>query len=313
MLAIANLAACIDNHDDFVAQETVPMLVSFSNSADPEMRNFAAFAVVELSRNADMMEIVTDEGGLEPVLYLARSDDRRVQRQVLPALTTLSFVDRNKAAICADGALPSIADLIPEGRGSAEESRLACCAVANLVEAAGNLPRVVDHGCVPLLAAALDSASEPIQREAAWALGNLAVNLDYGDLVRRHGAARRLVACFRNRHCECQRMAAMALSNLSANLHAHAELLEQGLLGLVEAECRASLDPKRFSDHETARFCILIVCNMTGSRENHSRMGVFFGKHLVVHRRIVILWHVQSPLTYFAEISRHFDGFHPTP
>ena len=57
------------------------MLVSFQNSADPEMRNFAAFAVSELSRNSDMMGIITDEGGLEPVLYLARSDDKRVQRQ----------------------------------------------------------------------------------------------------------------------------------------------------------------------------------------------------------------------------------------
>lgn len=54
MLAIANLAASFDNHDDFVSQNTVPMLVSFSNSADPEIRNYAAFAVAELSRNSDM-------------------------------------------------------------------------------------------------------------------------------------------------------------------------------------------------------------------------------------------------------------------
>jgi hypothetical protein len=43
MLAIANLASCFGNHDDFVAQNAIPMLVSFSNSADAEMRNFAAF------------------------------------------------------------------------------------------------------------------------------------------------------------------------------------------------------------------------------------------------------------------------------
>lgn len=72
MLAIANLASCFGNHDDFVAQNAIPMLVSFSNSADAEMRNFAAFAVAELSRNSNMTQILTDEGGLEAVLYLAR-------------------------------------------------------------------------------------------------------------------------------------------------------------------------------------------------------------------------------------------------
>ena len=90
MLAIANLASCFENHDDFVSQNAIPMLVSFSNSADVEIRNNAAFAVAELCRNSDTMQILTDEGCLEPVLYLARSDDKSVQRQVLPALTTLS-------------------------------------------------------------------------------------------------------------------------------------------------------------------------------------------------------------------------------
>ena len=174
MRAIANLASCYANHDDFVSQNTVPMLVSFSNSSDPEIRNYAAFAVAELSQNSDMMGVVTDEGGLEPVLYLARSDDKKVQRQVLPALTTLSFLDCNKVAICTNGALPPIVDCISERRNSVEESQLACCAIANLLEAASNMSLVVNHGCIPLLVNALDSQSDSVQREAARAIGNLA-------------------------------------------------------------------------------------------------------------------------------------------
>ncbi|KAL9191141.1 hypothetical protein ACHAXT_000847 [Thalassiosira profunda] len=276
MLAIANLAACFDNHEDFVSQDTVPMLVSFSGSSDAEIRNYAAFAIAELSRNSDMMEIVTDEGGLEPVLYLARSDDKRVQRQVLPALTTLSFLNCNKATVCTNGALPPIVDCVSEQRNATQESRLACCAIANLVECASNMPLVVNHGCVPLLIGALESDSEAVQREAARAVGGLAVNVDYGDLVIKHGATKRLVACFQSRNCECQRMAALALANLSANLNSHAELFEHDILGLVRTECLASLDPKRFSDHETSRFCLLIISNLTGSKQNHSRMDSFY-------------------------------------
>ena len=71
-------------------------------------------------------------------------------------------------------------------------------------------------------------------------------------------------------------MAAMAISNLSSNLKSHGELLECGILGLVKTECLSSLDPKRFSDHETARFCILITSNLTGGEQNHSLMNDFF-------------------------------------
>ena len=278
MLAIANLASCFGNHDDFVAQNAIPMLVSFSNSADAEMRNFAAFAVAELSRNSNMTQILTDEGGLEAVLYLARSDDKSVQRQVLPALTTLSSLDCNKIAICSNGALPPIIDFLrSEGRRSDDEYQLACCAIANLVETASNMPLVVNHGCIPLLVSALDFASDSVQRESARAVGNLAVNIDYSDLIINHGAAKRLVACFRSQNCECQRMAAMALSNLSSNLKSHGELLECGILGLVKTECLPSLDPKRFSDHETARFCVLCITNLTGGKQSHL-MDDFFGK-----------------------------------
>lgn len=179
--------------------------------------------------------------------------------------------------ICLNGALPPIVDCISESRNSVDESQLACCAIANLLEAATNMTHVVNNGCVPLLIGALDSDSESVQRESCRAIGNLSVNMDYCDLVIKHGAAKRLVTCFQSRNCECQRMAAMALSNLSSNLKSHADLLEYDILSLVKNECVASLDPKRFSDHETARFCILIISNLTGGKQNHSYMDSFFG------------------------------------
>jgi hypothetical protein len=280
MLALANLAASFRTHDEFVAQCTIPMLVSFSNSDDTEMRNLAAYAIAQLSKNADIAEIVTSEGGLEPVLYLGRSDDKAVQREVLPALTTLSFMDCNKVPICSNGSLPPIIDCINEAKNSPEESQLACCAVANLIEATGNMQPSVDHGCVPLLVEALASASESVQREAARAIGNLAVNIDYSDKILIHNEVLpRLVACFQGRNVECQRMAAFAISNVSSNLKSHDELLKNGILDLVLNECQASLDPKRFSDHETVRFCLLIISNLTGDKQNHRSMDHFFGMY----------------------------------
>jgi hypothetical protein len=57
MLAVANLASYFGKH-------------VFSNSVNAEMRNLTAFAVAELSCNSDVMQMLTDEDGLEAVLYL---------------------------------------------------------------------------------------------------------------------------------------------------------------------------------------------------------------------------------------------------
>jgi hypothetical protein len=74
-------------------------------------------------------------------------------------------------------------------------------------------------------------------------------------------------------------MAAFAISNVSSNLKSHDELLKNGILDLVLNECQASLDPKRFSDHETVRFCLLIISNLTGDKQNHRSMDHFFGMY----------------------------------
>jgi hypothetical protein len=181
--------------------------------------------------------------------------------------------------ICTNGALPPIIDFLrSDGRRSDEEHQLACCAIANLVETASNMTLVVNHGCVALLVNALGSSSDSVLQEAARAVGNLTVNVDYCDLIINQGALKPLVACFQRRNCECQRMAAMALSNLSSNLSSHDEILEYGLVGLVKTECLSSLDPKRFSDHETVRYCILILSNFSSGKHNHHHMTDFFGK-----------------------------------
>ncbi len=278
MLAIANLAACFSNHDEFIEKRTIPTLLSFSNSEDPGIRNYAAYTISELSKNPDMMEVMTEAGGLEPVMYLARSDDKKVQRDVLPALTALSFFDRNKLPICMNGALPAIIDCIDDSQNNPNESKFACSAIANLIEATDNMQAIVNHGCIPLLIHALESESESVRRESARALGNLAVSIEYCDSILEHGACRPLMRCLLSRNCECQRSASMALGNISSNVMSHSELMENNILGLLKKEFLASLDPKRFSDHETVRYCLLILSNMAGAKRNLSFIEDFYGQ-----------------------------------
>lgn len=47
------------------------------------------------------------------------------------------------------------------------------------------------------------------------------------------------------------------------------KMLKAGLLEPVVAETRNALDPKSKNDHETIRYCLLVIANLSVSRENH--------------------------------------------
>jgi len=72
----------------------LPKLVSLANSPSDEIRQYSAFALVKMSQNSNVRSTIVANGGLEPVLYLARTDSPDIQREVVPALCCLSF-DRN--------------------------------------------------------------------------------------------------------------------------------------------------------------------------------------------------------------------------
>lgn len=49
-------------------------------------------------------------------------------------------------------------------------------------------------------------------------------------------------------------------------------MLQAGLLDPVVTEIRNALDPKSRNDHETVRYCLLTIANLSVSRENHPKI-----------------------------------------
>jgi hypothetical protein len=81
-LVALDLASAVENHDAFVEEGMLSLLISLSTVNDAEVRQYAAYAVVKIAQNSDLRKIITEEGGLEPVLYLG----------------THNLVSRNEAA-----------------------------------------------------------------------------------------------------------------------------------------------------------------------------------------------------------------------
>lgn len=114
-----------------------------------QVRQYAAYALVKVGQNSDVRKQVTDEGGLEPVLYLARTEEPEIQRETLACLCSLSFAEENKITITRYGGLPPIMSAIRSP--DVQTARMACCACANLCEVVENMDNVVDAGGIPAL------------------------------------------------------------------------------------------------------------------------------------------------------------------
>lgn len=114
-----------------------------------QVRQYAAYALVKVGQNSDVRKQVTEEGGLEPVLYLARTEEPEIQRETLACLCSLSFAEENKMNITRYGGLPPIMSAIRSP--DVETARMASCACANLCEVVENMDHVVDAGGIPAL------------------------------------------------------------------------------------------------------------------------------------------------------------------
>ena len=223
-------------------------------------RRYAAYALVKVAQNSDVRKQVTDEGGLEPVLYLARTDEPEIQVEVIPAICTLSFAEENKVDIAKNGGLPPVIAAIRDA--NVETARMACCALANLCEVVENTALIMDHNPVPALMEVLVGHAPLVQCEAARAMGNLAANIEYGDEILRAGAQRYLMIMLRSEEERCQRMAAMALCNLASNLQNQPKMIAAGILEPVVGEAHLALDAKSKSDFECVRYCLLVLANL---------------------------------------------------
>lgn len=114
-----------------------------------QVRQYAAYALVKVGQNSDVRKQVTEEGGLEPVLYLARTEEPEIQRETLACLCSLSFSEENKINITKYGGLPPVMGAIKSP--DVETARMACCACANLCEVVENMDNIVDAGGIPAL------------------------------------------------------------------------------------------------------------------------------------------------------------------
>lgn len=261
LLALVYLSSENDNHNAFLDASIFNTAFSLSASADPYIRVYSALIIANLGRNIRLTNVLSVEGGLEPILYLARLESTITRREALPAIANLSFMPEYRDDICSYGGLFSIFQELQD-----EDTfylRYACCAVANLAEQPRHAEKIVDAGVLELLSMTTILTHDDALCETARALGNLATNICYSKkILSQQSILRPLLNAIQSNVFESRHMAMMALSNLCANSKCHGSIIEMGILEVIKKEFQISLDCKRDSDHQTTRFLLLLVSNL---------------------------------------------------
>ena len=61
----------------------LPLLISLSNAPGEQLRRSAAFVLVWIALNPDLQNKITEEGGLQPALYLARTESNEINQKII--------------------------------------------------------------------------------------------------------------------------------------------------------------------------------------------------------------------------------------
>lgn len=180
----------------------------------------AADAITNLAHeNVDIKNLVREQGGIPPLVFLLDVLDVKVQRAACGALRTLAFKnEENKNQIVENGALPMLIQLLrSEDSGVHYE---AVGVIGNLVHSSLNVKkRVLEEGALQPVINLLSSECPDSQREAALLLGQFATvpDVDMKAKIVQRGAVPALVRMLASADVSLKEMAAFALGRLVQN------------------------------------------------------------------------------------------------
>ena len=271
LLALANLAKSRENCGAFVEMGTIPILVSMCIDEDEKVRRNASYAVTMLASHPEMKDTVTEEGGLESILFLARTMGPSASGIVLPSITNLSRIHVNRYGICAYGGLPATVQGLETNDST--QIFLACNAIANLAEDSDNMKFIFESSSCEKLCDWIESRPDNVDllRDGYRALGNLMAFVSYRvNLEFRDKLICVLVSDLLHKDLGVQEFAAMAVCNLSAHCKSHSMFMENAIIETSTSIIIKTLDDKSISPMEATSFLLLALSNIASSMENQN-------------------------------------------
>lgn len=247
-------------------------------SASAESAKFACMAVCNLTANpANQVHLVHD-GGLDPLVALARASERdsETARYAGMALANAAAHRQNRLVVVERNALPVILSLCMSP--NLECQRSAVLAIYNVSCAQVNQLRIVDAGIeAALIRLAANSGDGDCRLYATMALCNLAANVETRAAAARGGGLQALIVRSKDADAAVRRYACIALCNLACDPILQVQVLVHGglapIIAMTDNHASVQEDGEAATpDFESQRFAIMALSNLAANESNHSHM-----------------------------------------
>ncbi|KAI8102431.1 hypothetical protein M9435_006032 [Picochlorum sp. BPE23] len=232
--ALPTLVGIVRRYSEFDRSELIGLSAQTCRRASDAITNLA-------HENNGVKNMVREEDGVRPLVYLLESNDPKVQRAVAGTLRTLAFKnEENKDLIVHLNALPLLVQMLRSDDSSIHYEAVGV--IGNLVHSSQHIKiKVLNEGALQPVIDLLSSPCPDSQREAALLLGQFAtVESDFKCRIAQRGAVPPLISMLSNRDCQLKEMAAFALGRLAQNKDNQAGIVAMGglkpLLSLLDSD-----------------------------------------------------------------------------
>lgn len=231
--ALPTLVGIVRRYSGYERQELTGTAAQTCRRASDAITNLA-------HENNGVKNMVREEDGIVPLVYLLESVEPKVQRAVAGTLRTLAFKnEENKNLIVDLQALPLLVHMLRSEDSSIHYEAVGV--IGNLVHSSQHIKvRVLDEGALQPVVDLLSSPCPDSQREAALLLGQFAtVEADYKCKIVQRGAVPPLIVMLTSPDAQLREMAAFALGRLAQNQDNQAGIVAMGglkpLLSLLDS------------------------------------------------------------------------------
>ena len=231
--ALPTLVGIVRRYSEYDRHELTGIAAQTCRRASDAITNLA-------HENNGVKNMVREEDGVVPLVYLLESIEPKVQRAVAGTLRTLAFKnEENKNLIVELQALPLLVNMLRSDDSSIHYEAVGV--IGNLVHSSQHIKvKVLEEGALQPVIDLLSSPCPDSQREAALLLGQFAtVEADYKCKIVQRGAVPPLILMLTNPDPQLREMAAFALGRLAQNHDNQAGIVAMGglkpLLNLLDS------------------------------------------------------------------------------
>ena len=199
------------------------------------MREYAAFTLANLASNPEYLNSIGKQGGIGPLIMLARSNNIHSQCLALAALRRLANFPGNRARLVQGGVLTALASAGLSGELEIQRE-VASCLCNITLESSTRIE--TSQVCMSAVVHLAQSGDLEAARQSVGALANLAEDIETHAYIGAVGGGRCMIALMNHDALDIHREASRAISNLLTSFHHQADIIQDGLPGLSTLRSR---------------------------------------------------------------------------